>query len=272
METKVKMIVDHYRASNVFDLGTEEKISYAKMIPYRYATIASPFVVDACVEPLKTFASKFTDPEKQLEGLKTYTSSDGNTVYGYEVLVYNAPYSGFDVFDGSYGEEPEELKSLRERGVPIVVESVYFTADGVMKYFGVKIRTKDLPSVSEFADRDDFEKIRLSVIEHRGIFPCKYWFDLTDKTKFAMSVLDGIPIEILARDVYAGRDEVYFINQKKSYYAKLLSAGVITQEEHDRIFTCSPRMQQTQLKFLWDGNTIIKKELDSVCVHDFEEV
>ena len=41
METKIKMR-DHFKGTNIFDPGTEEKISYAKVIPYKYATIASP--------------------------------------------------------------------------------------------------------------------------------------------------------------------------------------------------------------------------------------
>lgn len=271
METKIKMR-DHFKGTNIFDLGTEEKISYAKVIPYKYATIASPFVDEACVDPLKTFASKFTDPGKQFAGLKTYTTVDGNELYGYEITLNNIPYVGFEPFDGLYGDEPAELKSLRERGVPIVVHSVYFTADGNIKYFGVKIQTKDLPTVSEFANRDDFEKIRSSVIGHRGIFPCKYWFDLTDSSKFSLSVIDGVPIQIASHDVYAGRDEVYYRKQKTALYAQLLSDEVITQDEHDFILTSSPRMQQTMLKFLWDGNTIVKRELDSVCVHEYEDI
>jgi len=266
------MIRDFYRGSNTFDVDAKEQIAKSTFIPIEFMSLDSKFVSPAAAVEINAFMSKLTNPIRQCNGLTTHTTLDGNQVYGYEMEVHNLPYTGVEPYEGIFGEEPETLRSLRESGIEIVLCSVYFLEDGTPKYFGVKLRTKHLPVIEPLLKLENFHTIRESVIKSTTAFHARYWFDLTNNDNISVSVVDQMPICLRSRDVYANMTEETYRQNKVKYYQDFCDNEAISQEDCDYILESSPRMQKTMIKWLWSSNSIVRRELESVCVHDFEDV
>lgn len=265
------MIRDHHRGSNIYNLNTREKIAYATSIPFRYVTLSAAVAAPAATE-INAFLGKLANPSRDVVGLRTHATVDGNETYGYELTLKNVPYTGFDPLDGIFGEEPETLRLLREAGITIVIHSIYFLVDGTPKYFGVKMRTKEMPIVEELVNLENFENIRQAVISKTEKFHAKYWFDLTNHDNMSLAVIDEMPTQLTDRDVYTKSTLETYTTLKQEYYQHLVDREAISQDDYNYIIESSPRMQQSMVKWLWSGNSLIARELESVCVHDFEDV
>lgn len=265
------MIRDHFRGANIFDINAQQKIAYAKALPYQYATIASPFVAESCVDIIKKFECSFSDPRKQLVGIQTYNTVDDKEPYGYEILLNDLPYD-YDQIKHVIGDEPERVQQIKAGGLEFLLHTCYFLADGTPKYLGLKVRTKHLEKVEQFSDLERFEDIRKPVLDYTGIFPGKYWIDLQNPERFSLFIISPTPETISARDVYANRNETFYVNQKLEYYKNFVNYNVLTEEQYNFIIESSPRMQQTMLKYLWVNGKIETMELESTCVFEFEDV
>lgn len=265
------MIRDHFRGANIFDINAQEKIAYAKALPYQYATIATPFVAEPCVDIIRNFECSFANPRKELVGIQTYNTTDDTEPYGYEIILNDLQYN-YEQIKHIIGEEPERIKQIKEAGLEFLLHTCYFLADGTPKYLGLKVRTKHLEKVAVFSDLENFEEIRKPVLDYTGIFPGKYWIDLQNPERFSLFIISPTPERLTDRDVYARRNETFYINQKVEYYNNFVNYGMLTDQQYNFIIESSPRMQQTMLKYLWVDGKINKMELESTCVFDFEDV
>lgn len=265
------MIRDHFRGTNTFDLDTKENTAYAKITPYRYVnleeTVAEPYL-----SKILELESKFGDPKNSITGLKEYTTPDFQEHYGYQLMFKNVPYVGVEVFDGLFGEEPDQLKTLREQGVEIFYHSCYLDKDANFKYLGVTMRLSGLNYVPGFSELENFDDIRNTVINETGGFQVLYWYDVTDNTNISMYFFDRLPESLGAADVLYNRDESFYVSKKESFYQSFLNSNLISSEDYQFIIDNSPRMQQSTIKYLWKSGSIIARELETTCVFDFEDV
>jgi len=263
---------DYHRGFNIFNLDTQEKISYAKMTPYRYISMTNESVPDACLETMKQLESIVHIARKQIDGVKKFYTPNLEEVYGYELSFAAFQYDSRVREILNMSTEPVALASLRDKGVKMAGSNVYFLPDGTPKYLGMGMGTKEIEHMEEFADYENFEKIRKSVTKHFGFFHSKWWFDLTDDNRFSIHIHDNTPYRIDTADVAMGRDERHYLSKKKAFYNALLTDEIITQETHDFIIENCPRMQHGTLKLLWVDKAIERVEFESMCVYDFEDI
>lgn len=266
------MIRDFYRGSNTFDVDAKEQIAKSTNIPIQYMSLDSKFVSPAAAVEINAFMSKLSDPFRQCVGLTTHTTVDGTETYGYEIDTNLIPYTGLEPFEGIFGEEPETLRDLRESGIQMFLCSVYFLEDGTPKYFGLKMKTKHLPVIEPLLKLENFHSIRESLLKSTTVFHARYWFDLTNHDNISVSVVDQLPPRLRSLDVYEKVTEETHRQNKVKYYQAMCDNNAISQEDCDYILENSPRMQKTMIKWLWSSNSIVKRELESICVHDFEDV
>jgi len=274
---------DHSIGHNIFDVITKQKISYAKKLPFEYANIEVPYVLEESVSGINEYSSQVG--HNNIIYLQTYYNTDLNQIYGYylesNVNYYGDPSTRMVILKkpvDPFVSDPEliakfpALKSFYDKKIDMAYRGVYIQADGNTRFHIVNIRTSNLDKVDEFAELEKFELIRQCCLESN--MPCafKYCFDLQNPEQISIYVNDCISSWISLTDYFNKHDVEKFTADKAKYYQKYAEKGILTQEQVDYILESSPRNQNSNLKFLWVDNKITNIELESMCVNEYESI
>lgn len=269
--------IDHYIGSEIFDLNQKNKISYAKIVPYQYATISPPYVHELACPKILEYENLF-ESTSYIDFLKTWYTPDLNDTLGYSLYPrVSLPYSQTGVF-GEYYNCPELpiLQTLNQNNYEMYVHGNYILKNGSTKGFEVAIRTGDAPSVPYFSELEKYDQIRNVVKNYdlnKGRFPVYYLFDLENLDTIQLSIITPfIPFTSSDTDIILNRDSSYYQAIKKDYYSRFVTANIITKEDYDYINQVSSTAEHTVLKFKWQNKQLVYKELESFCVFEFQKV
>jgi len=283
------MIRDHYRAFNVFDVKNKTQIAYATCVPYEFANIEPPYIDERClssinkmeeilkVEQPTRYKSPYYNQKRLFRELQTYfVDSNLQEVFGYRVLTKQLlPYDHAD-FSEIIGDEPEIIVKLKENPyTQPTIDCIYFSAGGTPRYIGLRVETNDaeLPTLQEFSHLENFNRIRNASLLFRSVFPVKYWIDLQNPENISIMLVSPTPEALkMPEYVYENVRWDFYEDLKKDWYEFLQIENVITEEDLNYILKVSPGIQQSKLKYLWVNGKIENIELESVCVHEFEDV
>jgi hypothetical protein len=268
-------VIDHYIGSEIFDLNLKKKISYAKIVPYRYATISPPYVDETTYQKILEYEKIFNNPNI-LDYLKTWYTDNQEEIFGYTVsLTQGIPYHDCGILGGFYNTpENSLLKTLHESNIPILVGANYFEKGGNGKFMEVAILNSKLSEIDYFSSLEKYNEMQTIIDQKnaKNIFPL-HLIDLENEQNFGININPfNIPIDNNNNNIFFKRDASYYLNLKKELYQNFVDLGILTQDQYDYIFEVSPGAEKTILKFRWQGSEIVHIELESFCVYEFHKV
>lgn len=264
------MIRDYFKGSNIFDISSGEKISYAVSIPYRYADVQSLGIESIATSFEECFSDGKYPGSNGIDGVMTYMTEDRNYTFGNRVIIVPKPYEGIEPFMKT---EPEIMKTIRESGKIIETTFLYYNNEGELEWIGCRSDAAKNPMFPAFYQLEGYCDLKSSLINDYSYHPFTIlWFNCKDDSKVSIEFSDPCPIQLNGYDFVKKRDESHYRNLKIEFYDTIRNSGIITDDEHSFILDSSPRMQQSSIKILWENGVIVRKELESVDVYEFEDV
>lgn len=260
---------DHCAGHSVHDLNKLQKISYAKHLPIRYADIKFPYVSEESVETINMHLDTMPNAEKKDVTLQTYYTPDLAKMYGYFL---------HGVFDYDYAKTYYDLSKFsalsyfEKTNVDMKYYGAYISANGKDRFYNFGIKTTDLEIAEPFQHLEKFEDIRKCSLESNMSCAFRYCFDVENPEQLSIFVKDNMRPTLTLTDVFRKKTAEHYRKEKVDYYQKYVEKNILTQEQVDYILEASPRMQPSFLKFLWIDGKITNVELDSLCVHEFEQL
>lgn len=264
------MIRDYFKGSNIFDISSKEKISYAFWIPYRFADTESLGISDITKNLEDLFSDGKYSGANGISGIMTYMTPDETHTYGNRIIITTKPYQGLEPF---MDREPESMRIIRESGKVIETSFLYYDSNNELEWIGCVTEAARDPDFPVFSKMEGFSDLKRSLINDYSYHPFTIlWFNCKDDSQISVEFSDACPIQLNGYDFVKKRDEKYYHDLKVEFYTVVKNSGMLSDDEHEFLIQSSPRMQQSSIKILWKDGLIVKRELESIDVFEFEDV